>query len=626
MASESQKNDTPEHGVDSRFSLLKARLAVAKAFCKKPHTAMKRYMKEYEIDDWSDATEVRDKIRIGYIFRRTESDMPAIFDDQPDLFFKGKQEVWQQLQSSFETIYDWLWDRQSLEEVVEDAALYFKVTGMGFVSSPWVTKNKKVKEMQMVPQTDETGNSILDIEGQPLMVEQEVEYEVPTVDNPMSKVEDPFKLFFSPETIFSPVLDYEHCPYYFKERVITVDEVEARYGKRVDSTEALHLEDSELNIEIESELKDHKDDIKRVTIYEYYGCLPKWAVEEKEDGEAWRYDKDYHIIMTGSEELLFEESPYEIKPCKILGNYGFANKFWKFGDAKHLLPLVQELEQYRSKILGHTRKSANPKVLDDVNSNTDQKALRDPRSGVIVKFTGTAPSYLTPPPLSPEVRQGIDLVRTDLEKQSGTFDLASGSGQSQVKSPRGIQVFSEAAEKNIRRQRKKVARFIRELVLFQFKQLATNWSPDDPMAVEVLGEDTEVNAKVLQVLGDENIVSKLDIEVESLSVNRVQDKQDALELFDAAIEHPELFNITEIAKDLLQNGYKKKDADRYLISEQEKQNQVIQQFISQVGQASPELGGALAQFVQNPALAQMQQEVPLDENTQPESGPALQLN
>ncbi len=537
-----------------RLSLLKSRLALAKAFCKKPHKAWKNWISEYEIDDIDDTEEIRDKVRIGYVFRRVESDLPAIFDDQPELFFKGKKGSTRVLEPLFEGTYDWLWDVQNLEEKIEDAATYFLLLGMGFIDSPWVTKTKKV--------TDPTTGQ---------------EYDVPIIDRPDARVPNPFKLYFSPETIFNVILDYEHCPYYFEERSMTKEWIKAEFGKDITPSEKLKTDDTEVDQEIDQVKESQKDDIQRSTVYKYVGCLPENLAKGIE-GEPWHYDKEYQIYFTNSEELKVEELPYDTKPLRCVGNYGLANKFFKFGDAKHLMPLIQEYEQYRSQILKYTRKLANPKPLIPTEADIDEDAFNDPRPGRSVKYAnGTAPSYLAPSGLGQEVIAGANLSKTDMEQQSGSFNLENGSNQSTVKTPRGIQVFSEAADKNVRRKRKKIARFIRQLILFQFKQLAQNWKPEDNHTIDVINPDhpdgaesTPVTAEVLQVLGDDDILSKLEVEVESLSINRVQMKQDALDLFDLAVQHPEVFNLQEMAKDLLQNGFNKKDADRYLTTEEQR--------------------------------------------------------
>ena len=234
---------------DDRLSLLKARLEYAKAFSKKPHKAWKKWLAEYNIEDTDSTDEIRDKTRIGYIFRSAESDMPAIFDDQPDLFIKGRHSSMKTIKPLIDGAYDWLWDVQHLEEKIENTALWFLVTGMGFINSPWVTKTKKVIEQQQIPvfsdQYDETsGEPIVAIDetGQPMMETVDVEREVPIIDWPNAKVPNPFKLFFSPETRFGAILDYENCPYYFEEMVMTTDEIEAKYNKKVDANEVLKFD------------------------------------------------------------------------------------------------------------------------------------------------------------------------------------------------------------------------------------------------------------------------------------------------------------------------------------------------------------------------------------------------
>lgn len=624
----------------TRLGLLKSRLKVAKAFSKKPHEAWKKWIAEYEIDDTSDTGEIRDKVRIGTIFRRVESDLPAIFDDQPDLFIKGKGR-YRVFDDFFNNTYDWLWDIQMLEEKIEDTATYFDLLGMGFMDSPWVTETKTVSEIQQQPAIDPaTGQPAIDpMTGQPVMQPVPVQYEVPTKDQPNASCEDPFKIHFSPETKFNVVLDYDHCPYYFKEHSFSKEKVKAIFGKDINPSETLNTDDSDLNTEIDQVGKkdnEAKDDIKRAKVYEYYGILPESLAKgiKGADGKAvtWAYDKDYHIWMTTNEELKAEECPYEVKPLLVMGNYGLANKFWKFGDAKHLMPLVQELQQYRRQILTHTRKMANPKPMIPTDADIDEAAFTDPNVGRMVKFTpsttGEKPYYLSPANLGSEVGVGIQQVRTDIEQTSGTFSLSQGSGSSQVKTPRGIQTFSEASDRNVKRKRKKVARFIRSLLIFQFKQCAMNWKPDSPQVSDIVygGEDQQQQPQmpmqqpqqdqkpdlttILQMLGDDNVLSKVDIEIESLSVNKVEQKQEALDFFDVIVQHPDIFNVQEAARDLVQNGFNKKDADRYLISSEQMKAQAVHEFIMQIGQQNPQLGGALAKMIQQPNMMAMQQQNP----------------
>jgi len=551
---------------EERLGLLKSRLKTAKTFCKKPHDGFRKWVKEYKIEDFGNTDEIRDKVRIGYIFRKIESELPAIFDDQPDLFIKGRHGDSAEIEPLITGVYDYLWDIQNLEEKIEDAGLFFELLGLGIIKSPWVTKNKKVEE----PVMDEQGQPILDQKGKPVMHE----YEVPVIDHPMAEASNIFKIYFSPETKFSPLLDYKSCPYLFEEMVMTQEEIKSKFGKDVKSSETMKLDDIDADTTLKNDSESNpsmKDDMKRVTVYEYYGCLPEDMV-----AKGWEYDKEYHLYITDKEELSFEECPYTSKPYFLLGNYGLANDFWRFGDAKHLMPLVQELEKYRSQILNHNRFAANPSKLVPTNAMVDEETLRNPLPGNIIKYQGDVPpSYMAPAPLGQEVSVGIEMVRTDLEKTAASFDLNGGGGSSQVKSPRGIQVFSEAADRGIRRKKKKVSRLIRQLIIFQFQQVAQNWKPDDSKTIAIIqgGKPSQepVTQEVLQVLGGVGTMYALDIEVESLSVNKVQIKQEALDLWDLATRSPGIFKMDALAKDMLENAFGKRDADRFLLSEEEKQ-------------------------------------------------------
>lgn len=590
---------------DERLALLKSRLRIAKTWSKRPHDAWKKWVNEFNIEDFGDTDEIRDKVRIGYIFRRAESDLPAIFDDQPEIFIKGRTANTEQVAPLIEGTYDFLWDIQHLDEKIEDCGTYFLLLGMGFIESPWVTKTQSVTQNVQVPVEQEDGSIM------PMEMEQQMD--VPIIDHPVASVPDPFKLYFSPETIFAPVLDSEHCPFYFHEHTWTPEAIKEKYGIETQSTEELKLDEADTDAEIAQDTTILKDDLKRTTVYEYYGTLPKDMAPDK---KAWDLDKDYHILFTAKEELMAEECPYPNKPLLVVGNYGLANKFWKFGEAKHLMPLVQELEMYRSQILQHTRKMANPKPLLPATANIDEVAFRDPRVGHPVKYDGmTAPSYLQPGQLGREVEVGVNQVRQDLEQTSGSFQLENGSNQSTVRTPRGIEVFSEAADKNVRRKRKKVARLIRELICFQFTLVAKYWKPEDNRTLTVIApnaqgpQQVQVTQEVLEVIGGVNQWYQLDIEVESLSINRANLRQDALDLWGLASAHPDIFNLSELAKWLLQSGFSMKDGDRFLLTDQQRQ-QLAQQNQEKPNvnvQIKADAGTAGTQLLENEGLLQVGQ-------------------
>jgi len=247
----------------------------------------------------------------------------------------------------------------------------------------------------------------------------------------------------------------------------------------------------------------------------------------------------------------------------------------------------------------------DPKILVPEEASIDEDAFNDTKLGRPVKYSGPqAPSYLSPSPMGKEVEEGIGNVRQDLEKTSGSFDLASGGGQSTVKTPRGIAVYSEAADKNVARKRKKISKLIRQLILFQFKQVAQMWVADDGKVLPIKDNGVEkglgINSEILQLIGGVGQMYTIDIEVETLSLNRIQMKRDALDLWDLAQEHPEIFNLQTLATDLLQNGYGKRDATRYLTTPEQKQ-----QMQQNAGKVQPKVNVQIKADAQTPVGDQL---------------------
>lgn len=541
---------------DDLLQLLLGRLRLAKAFCKDTHDNWKKHLKDYKIETVVEAIknseQIRSALQIPYIFTTVESELPSIFDKMPELIITGKGKRDKELGQISNSIYDYLKEKLALEEKIEDDAIYYSLIGFAVERIKWETKTKKVKESEVVNITDESGN---------VVENQEVlnEYNSPVKDDPDTDTVNPFKMYFSPESKFT--VEGDKIPYLFEETSLTPDEVKEYYDKEIESDSSLDLSDYEVK---EEDFKgEAKDDLKRVKVFKYYGTIPQKLAPEK---SKWSCEKVYHIDFYSKEILKKEENPYKSKPYRFLGNYGIPLDFFKFGEARVLRLLEQELSLRRSQMVDYADRFANPKTIVPTTTTFDEKAWKDPSISTIARYDGQQPpAYVIPPEIPAVVIQAERTAREDLQMVSRTLEITRGGNQSIVKTATGQSIFAEAAEKKYRRSRKKIGRFIKSIVRFLLELALINYPEEKVFLItDQEGNDQEIDmATVKEKMAGYGSIFDIDILPETVTSNKDVLRAQAIDLYDRTKDDL-LINRQEIIKDMLTIGFDRKDTEKYI--------------------------------------------------------------
>lgn len=551
---------------DDLLSLLNGRVRLAEKFRKPWLKEVKKWELDYLIETIAakHVVDLDNQIQIPYIFSTIESSLPMIFERMPNILMKQRGKDDRDFTEFAEKIWDYLRDRLMLEERVEEAGLNFLVTGMAAGKYGWEAEYVEVEEPREMPITNSDGTPVLDEAGEPVTQETVEKVPVAVKNLPYFHVFTHKHLLFSIESKF--VLDDEDgdIPYIVCVRTLTADEVEADYGTKPPEEDAgpMDMKDFDMDSEnIEKENDAVKDDLKRYTVYEYYGRLPKSAMtdEEKKD---WKVSNTYYAVFTMHKMLKKPEQMVK-KPFLLLGNYGLPSKFWRFGEPRVLRELEQDVSLGRSRIMD-IRDRQGTKIAIPSGTEVDEGALKKSKDFTIMRFAGNQlPTYVSPPPIPEAIMTALEQSRQDIQMASATLDLARGGTSSTVDTATGQRIFQEATTRRNDRKRKKIAEFISGIAKNLLILCGNNWSVEEFAKITDMAPEEIQQAgfiEKLQTLGEEYDV---EIDIETITDNKEAKSAQAIAFYRETQKDP-FVNHEEVLKETLKTGFGIKDPDRFL--------------------------------------------------------------
>lgn len=594
---------------DGLVSLLKSRLSIAKKFHEKWLKEVKKWIKDYEIDSFTTTEELHNKLQIPYIFSTVESALPSMFNSFPQLILKGRGKADQDFGDFVTNIWSYIYKITGFEEKVENAGMMFLVAGMGQAENKWLTETEEIEENIEQPITNSDGTPVIGPDGQQVTQTITNKYNVVTKDVPVLEIKRYDKVFYSPESEFV-VDDYEgKIPYMFEHCPMTPDEIEDKYQKKVDSDKYLDTKSVGFSIDLEDE-QFQKDDLKRVDVYKYQGILPKKFCDEKE----WKCNRVYSVVITDTEVL---ESPKKLskKSIKQIGNYGISTKFHRFGEPKILRELEQDISYGRSSIMDYRDRFAT-KIALPAQTEVDERALKDPRKFLVVRYNGQQPpSYMSPPAMPETILTAIQESRSDIQMTSAQLDIGRGGQDTSVDTATGQKIFQAAQDDRIERKRRKIAHFIEVLARDMLLDCANNWDVDMfAKIVDLEAADPKLTEYVnkLKGIGDE---FDIEIEPETVVNNKATQGAQSIAMY-REMKQDSLVNRAELIREVIKSGFNKKDVERFIASDMTPeqiigvvqmliQNQMLdpmqgQQILMQIQQQTQTAGGAPGQGGQVP--------------------------
>lgn len=537
------------------LEILKKRYTLARDFTKENYLkqalrSMNDYdTKEAEID--LSTTYDRHKLNVNdryemiipLIFTNTEAMKASMFERLPDLIFKGRGQQDSDKKNRVEAAYEYLKDKLDLLEVANQAAHWFILTGFTSVQANYEKRGEEVNTGMV----DEMGEPIMDIKY--------------VYDDPIVEVNEPAKIFYSPESKFD--FKSDKIPYYFLDKLMTPYDIEKIYNKKVKADSSLEAKD-ELEQELEGGNNKDKEagDMDRVKVRFYCGQMPEQGKDHcKEFGLEFLPDKVYYIIFTEDEILHISDKTDKYLRCAKW--YGHPSKFFGFGLGKigRIFQIEKTIRRGQQMRLADV--AAYPKYAMKDTDTTNNKDLLDPRANVIVQYSETPPSILQPGNLADIVSVSSAEADNDAQKAFGMLDLSSGQQSSTVDTATGQTIFAEAAQKRIAFAKKNFMAFYREMIIMLLKLCQENWDEEKLVSItDENGQEVEMTL-TSESLADIDFDRDIDINLETLSTNKDVVRQQYIVLYDKTKDDP-LIERSTIIKDMLRNGFEVTDPERYI--------------------------------------------------------------
>ena len=576
--------------------LLKTRVTLGKLFSKDYIDDVKKWEKDYNITTIHDAKfeNLNNQIQIPYIFSTVESGTANMFEKFPAIFMKQRGKEDRQFSEFSEQIWEYLRDKLGLEEKIEVAGTIMLVDGQVTTRYGWDTSTI---EVDMPVNDPTTGQPVIDpATGIPATQKIEVpEKNLPYVTNTDSKT-----IYFSPESEF--VLDDEEnlIPYAYWIQTLTKDEAEEQYGITVEDEELETLNIDEIDkpsstlslnmTQSQNEKTKMSEDLKRVKIYSYVGTLPKDKLS-KDVRKVHKSDYVYYTTFT-KKRVLDEPEHISKKPILNLGHYGLPSDFWRFGEAKVLRELEQDISLGRSRVMD-LRDRQGTKVGIPQGTDFDEASFKNPRDYTFMRFMGSnPPQYINPPPIPETIINSIQMSRDDIQMASATMDISRAGDSNTVSTATGQKIFAGETNKRNAKKKKKLARYMQALAKNLLILCGQNWDEDTMSKITDIPVDVIRQQQWKQKLIDLGNDYDVEIDYDSLGDTKDTDAANAIALFRDMKDSP-FINQEELIKFVLKTGFKQKDGERFMsgqvspetvmaVLKNLMENQIIQQEDAQV--------------------------------------------
>lgn len=346
----------------------------------------------------------------------------------------------------------------------------------------------------------------------------------PDVDCPFVERVSPFDIFIDPEAT-----DPADLKWIAQRIVMPIEAVKA--DKRYDQAARNELKaDMATNARwrdentTKSQSDTTNDDIKRVTIWEY------WDIQHE----------FYCVYSEGAKRFLLKPTdfPYPFgHPFFFLPNYEVTDQFYPIGDVEQIEPIQYELNGVRSDMMNHRKRYQRAYVyLRDKFQHDAISILTSSEDGRMVPVEGDEDlnRLIMPIPqqsLDPQMYNYSEVIESDLELVSGVTEFQRGSAPETRRTATEAQMLNNATNARVSDKLAQVETFMAD-VAEAIIQLAQMYMHQDE-AAKIVGQNGEVT---WQTFAPDEIQGEFDFTVEAGSTQPKDEnfkRQQALELFQA---------------------------------------------------------------------------------------------
>lgn len=368
-----------------------------------------------------------DRAAVNLAFATINVILPSVTVNNPKLTVTARREEEGDQATIAEAAANYYWRiygfQPHLKSAVKDVLIY----GHGWLKCGW-----RVREKEVVL-TDEERNEIAErafaeadqyaqaypMEAKELPSDDDIWKSIPhkekrvVKDCPFVERLSPFDVFVDPEA--TSLSDAK----WVAQRIVRPLE-EAKIDKRYNRTARRKLQpDKEVSGIDTPDLERYKDDLKRVTIWEFYDL---------------RRETVSVFASAGDDRFLIDPKPYPYDaglPFVFIQNYEVPDRFYPIGDLEEIEPIQQELNETRTQLMNH-RKSHQRKYLykREAFDTTGLAALSSDVDNTMVPVTGEdLQGVIVPMPthvMGGDLYSYSEVITNDLDRVSGVSEYARG--------------------------------------------------------------------------------------------------------------------------------------------------------------------------------------------------------
>lgn len=565
---------------------------------RQPHEdRWKRYYKHYRAwikqrqkGDW------RSKVPMPESFQAIETILPRLIAELPKFTSlpHGPEdvppaEVMQKLLDHASTVSGHRYEGMYIElyKAFKDALIYGTGIIKDFYAELPAYKRETVPTFEVVTETvteplidPDTGQPMMDADGNPVLDEREVEVEVPTgtetvkraytaYAGPICRAIDPFNFWVAPES-----MDIDSAEYAFERKFREKSEVKRLIKEGIYRLpEGMDIDDPQL-FET-SEEQPHTERLSSVDL----GTGRDENRKKVEIHEFWIDDGDGspgRILTLANRSVLLrvQENPFDHgqKPYSVIYDYRQSHEFWGIGEIEHIEGLQDLLNAIVNQRIDNVRLGMDQGFAVNMHQLEDPRDLqRGPGQVVRIKGDGMRPEEVIWPLPTTEVTSSAfnEAAQTQgmIERTTGVSGLQRGiETPSMLDTATGAAMMQEAGNTRF-------ALKTRVNELGALKRLARHWGSHfqqfttEDQVVRLVGPDGAVNW--LQVTPD-GIQGALDYDIQSESImqSETMRKQQAMDLFNLTAQAVSMGGlppqaVTVAYMDVLE-AFGKKDAEGML--------------------------------------------------------------
>jgi hypothetical protein len=517
-----------------------------------------------------DMLDNEDRIAVNVVFATINVIAPSVAVNYPKVQVYSRNSDDDPKAAIIQTVVNYWWRHYKFLRETNLAVRDWLIVGHGWLKVGWrYVEQEKIKtqeELNAAANSEEGADDNVTpsdpnepTANDPSDPEVDDLYEV-VEDRPFVERVSPFDIYVDPEA-----KTLESAKWIAQKIVKPLEEVRQDERYRVKGRRAI-TSDGTLNPDWIADGGEPNDDVRRVTIYEFYDLQLGTMCVFPHSGEDFLLDP--------------VPQPYNFgHPFVMLRNYEVPDEFYPMGDVEALEPLQLELDKTRSQMMQH-RKKFNRKYLYNPEAFDASGAglLKSDQDNLFVPVQPDVPLEQAVVPLAqtaiePQLYQYSQDTEANMDRVSGVSEYQQGGVPEIKRTATEASMIQDAANARSADKIAQVELLIAE-VGSRVVQLAQQYLTEDQVA-RLMGKNGH---PIWVPYGREDIQGEYDFDVEAGSTqphNESYRKNQALQLLQAMTPWAQsgLVNAQELLRFALTYGFQIKNPDEFMAQQQPQQEQ-----------------------------------------------------